>query len=70
MFKPTKSKLSIFFLIFTGKKISAPIQHVTEITEKIAGGAYADRIAYRSDDDIGRLSGAINTMAEKLEKTS
>lgn len=58
----------IIIAFFLGKKISAPIQHVTEITEKIAGGAYGARIAYRSDDDIGRLAGAINTMAETLEK--
>lgn len=58
----------IIIAFFLGKKISAPIQHVTEITEKIASGAYDARIAYRSDDDIGRLAGAINTMAETLEK--
>ncbi|MBI5306775.1 MAG: HAMP domain-containing protein [Planctomycetes bacterium] len=58
----------IIIAFFLGKKISAPIQHVTEIAGKIANGAYAARIAYRSDDDIGRLAGAINTLAEKLEK--
>ncbi len=58
----------IIIAFFLGKKISAPIQHVADIAGKIAGGAYDTRIAYRSDDDIGRLSGAINTMAEALEK--
>jgi len=58
----------IIIAFFLGKKISAPIQHVTEVAGKIASGAYDSRVVYQSDDDIGKLAGAINTMAEKLEK--
>lgn len=58
----------IIIAFFLGKKISASIRHVTEVAGKIAGGAYDARITCRSDDDIGKLAGAINTVAEKLEK--
>lgn len=60
----------IIIAFFLGKKISAPIHYMTEIAMKIARGSYNTRAIYNSDDEIGKLAVAINTMAETLETRS
>ena len=60
----------IIVAFFLGKKISAPISHITETAREIAGGRYHVRAHYKSGDEIGELAGAINTMAETLESRS
>lgn len=55
---------------FLSKKISAPIYHITETAKAIASGSYNTRITYKSNDEIGELTNAINKMAEILEAKS
>lgn len=60
----------IIIAFFLGKKISSPILYITEIARKIANGSYSTRAVYKTDDEIGKLAGAINKMAEALETRS
>ncbi|HLE86427.1 MAG TPA: cache domain-containing protein [Candidatus Brocadiaceae bacterium] len=60
----------IIVAFFLGKKISAPISHITETAKIIARGSYHVRAHYKSGDEIGELASAINTMAETLESRS
>jgi len=57
--------ITVFFL---GKRILSPISYLAENAEKIAGGSYQTRVIYNRNDETGRLAGAINTIAEMLEK--
>ena len=57
----------IVIAFFLGKKISVSIHDITEIAAKIANGSYHTRVAYKSDDEMGKLASAINKMAEALE---
>ncbi|MCL5734217.1 MAG: ATP-binding protein [Actinobacteria bacterium] len=49
--------------------ITRPLLHMAEVAHRIAGGDYAERVDYESDDDIGRFAGAFNNMAGQLQKT-
>ncbi len=60
----------IIIAFFLGKKISAPIHDIADAARKIASGSYSSRITYQSDDEIGKLAEAINSMAETLEAKS
>ncbi|MCF6158084.1 MAG: HAMP domain-containing protein [wastewater metagenome] len=57
----------IIVAFFLGKKISAPVHYISEKALEIARGNYNTRIHYTSDDEIGKLASAINSMAETLE---
>lgn len=49
--------------------ITRPLRQMAEVAGRIAGGDYAERVAYESGDDIGRFAGAFNNMAGQLQKT-
>lgn len=54
---------------FVGKKFSAPIIQLTEITEKMAAGDLTQRANITSrEDEIGVLAKSFNTMAENISK--
>lgn len=60
----------IMVAFFLSKKISAPIHYIAETAKTIAKGNYTTRVLYTSNDEIGELAGAVNKMAELLERGS
>lgn len=50
------------------KSIVRPIREVSNMSRKIALGEFNERIEIDSDDEIGELCDAINTMAEELNQ--
>ena len=45
-----------------------PIKRVAEATHRLAGGNYATRVDVGSSDELGRLAGDFNRLAETLER--
>jgi signal transduction histidine kinase len=50
-------------------RFSRPIGRLAQASWRIAAGRYAERVEVSSDDEIGQLAGAFNTMAGSLEAT-
>ena len=46
--------------------VAAPIDRLTEFAQEIADGSYGRQLDWRSDNELGRLTGEINTMSEKV----
>ncbi|MDX1546859.1 MAG: HAMP domain-containing sensor histidine kinase [Rhodothermales bacterium] len=53
---------------FTGRLIR-PLRRMTRQVERIGAGEYEARLPAASDDEIGRLAGAINRMAGQVEQS-
>jgi signal transduction histidine kinase len=49
--------------------IVRPINQITSITERIAGGRYGVQITKRRDDEIGRLIDSINNMSTEIRSS-
>jgi two-component system sensor histidine kinase BaeS len=45
-----------------------PLKRVAEATHRLAAGNYATRVEVRSADELGRLAGNFNRLAESLER--
>ena len=48
--------------------VTRPMRELAVSARKIASGDLAQRVRHRSDDEVGDVSNAFNTMAEQLEK--
>jgi len=48
--------------------ITGPMRHLTLAARKVATGDFSYRVSHKTDDEIGEVSDAFNTMAEQLEK--
>lgn len=53
----------------TGRWITRPLRQVTEAAEAIAAGRSAHAPEVRRRDEIGRLTGAFNTMADRVSQS-
>lgn len=60
---------SIVASIALSSRLSRPIARLAEASRRIASGRYAERVPVDSDDEIGTLAEAFNTMAASLEAT-
>ena len=60
--------LTTFFAFFLVTKITQPLREMIQAANRIARGEYSVRLTYRSSDEIGELSGALNMMAAELDK--
>ncbi|MEM1042694.1 MAG: ATP-binding protein [Bacteroidota bacterium] len=56
--------------ILIANSISAPILSLMKATERIGRGDLDFQLDVRSDDEVGALTGAFNTMAEALSQTT
>jgi len=56
--------LSFFFSIF----LARPLRRMKKAVEAMAGGDFSIRVPVGSDDEIGRLAGSFNFMAEALQR--
>ena len=42
------------------RRVSRPVEQITEVTRTIAGGRYGTELPVQRDDELGRLATAIN----------
>ena len=56
--------------VFIGSNISRVLREIEEVANAIAQGEFARRVAVESQDEVGRLAGTINKMAERLAELS
>ncbi|MFW0860591.1 MAG: ATP-binding protein [Dethiobacter sp.] len=54
--------------VYFAHHITVPIESLTAATEQIARGDLTQRVSVRSKDEIGRLAGQFNHMAERLQE--
>jgi PAS domain S-box-containing protein len=54
-------------VIFLGRKLTAPILNLTEVTKKMSSGDLSRRAIVYSKDEIGQLAEAFNTMTQIIE---
>jgi len=52
---------------FFSRLISGPMKQLTLAARKVANGDFSPRVSTKTDDEIGEVSVAFNTMAEQLE---
>src|SRR6185295_19340976 len=60
---------ALFGSILVGNRLSRPFRDIAGTVSKINNGNFAARVQYDKNDEIGALSGLINTLAEKIEKS-
>jgi len=48
--------------------ITGPMRQLTLAARKVAAGDFSHRVSQKTDDEIGEVSDAFNTMAEQLDK--
>lgn len=60
----------VMFIFWSKIRILNPIQHLTQVTEKIASGDLSKRIKASSNDEIGQLASAFNQMTVDLEQST
>ncbi len=57
---------------FVARRITVPLQQMTQISERISAGHYAERVVVapvHRADELGRLAASINALAVALEQT-
>lgn len=58
--------LALFLAVVTSRNLTRPIRSITTAAERIKNGEFNTRIILKRKDEVGRLAGAINNMAESL----
>lgn len=53
--------------LFLAATISRPLARLTDVAQRIAGGARVEPMGLERRDEIGRLARAVDTMAQKLD---
>ncbi|MFH1846297.1 MAG: ATP-binding protein [Candidatus Omnitrophota bacterium] len=59
--------LSLIIGYFISKSISRPIRRMEEAAQSITQGDLTRRVDIRTKDELGRLAGSLNQMADKLQ---
>ncbi|MDX1582773.1 MAG: ATP-binding protein [Thermoanaerobaculia bacterium] len=59
---------TIWTAIYVSRRITGPMQALTEGTRVLADGNYAHRIGVRATDEFGLLIDSFNSMADELER--
>ncbi|GED12885.1 sensor histidine kinase [Aneurinibacillus migulanus] len=57
------------FSIILAKRIVRPIEEVTAVAERMAGGDFTTRAVKQHDDEVGALAETLNYMADEITKT-
>lgn len=60
--------LSVAFGMFAARRISTPLQTLTESSRAIARGDFSQRVQVKSRTEIGELANTFNTMSSELER--
>jgi len=59
----------VFASIFIGNRLTKPIQKVIGLSSSIAEGDFSKKLTVTSQDEIGKLTNAINDMSNKLNES-
>ena len=63
---------SLAISLFVARRITGPLQQMTQVSERISAGHYAERIEIapvHATDELGKLAASINALAVALEET-
>ena len=63
---------SLVISLFVARRITVPLQQMTQVSERISAGHYAERIEVapvHANDELGKLAASINALAVALEHT-
>ena len=60
--------LSLFISLFAARRITEPLQVLTESSRAIARGDFSQRVNLKSRTEIGELAQTFNTMSDDLER--
>ncbi len=63
---------SLAISLFVARRITVPLQQMTQVSERISAGHYAERIEVapvHATDELGQLASSINALAVALEET-
>jgi signal transduction histidine kinase len=63
---------SLVISLFVARRITGPLQQMTQVSERISAGHYAERIEVtpvHATDELGKLAASINALAVALEET-
>jgi histidine kinase len=60
--------VALIVSLFISRSLAAPLKAMTLASRRIAEGRYGERVPAAGSDELGRLAGSFNTMAEKLEQ--
>ncbi len=60
--------LAVLISIVFARKLTAPIQHLTQAARKIGAGDLSQRVNVETQDEIGELAKTFNYMASNLKK--
>jgi signal transduction histidine kinase len=60
--------IAIALGFFVSKVITRPMQQLALSARKVAAGDLTQRVLHKSEDEVGEVSEAFNSMAEQLEK--
>lgn len=63
--------IAVWFLItfFVSRRIFSPVKALTGAAQNLQKGDFSERVQVRSEDEIGELANAFNSMAAELERT-
>ena len=62
---------SLAISLFVARRITLPLRQMTQVSQRISAGHYAERIVIapvHSTDELGQLASSINTLAVALEQ--
>jgi signal transduction histidine kinase len=68
----TATVTSLAISLFVARRITGPLQQMTQASERISAGHYAERIEIapvHATDELGQLASSINALAVALEQT-
>lgn len=51
------------------RRVSRPVEQITEVTRAIAGGRYGTELPVQRDDELGRLATAINELSQEISRS-
>ena len=51
------------------RRVSRPVEQLTEVTRAIAGGRYGTELPVQRDDELGRLATAINELSQEISRS-
>ncbi|MBW9156949.1 HAMP domain-containing sensor histidine kinase [Clostridium tagluense] len=59
---------TVLYSRLTSRKITKPLEHITEGIEKMISGNYSTRLNFKAEKEFENIMDAFNYMAEKLEQ--
>src|SRR5688572_12886943 len=61
---------SLLLTVWLSRLVTRPLAAVQRATDEFRGGNFAHKVEVRSNDEVGRLARALNTMGDRLIRTT